>query len=185
MRIAVPARTIPLALAAGGLLFSGLAQIPAAAAPLAATAETSCTARNVVLELKPGIGLKPSSGSFYGGPGKVTCDGRVLGRKVTGPGAYSSAGRIGTKDPDSCTSGGEGWGVVRLDFPTAKGPLVVTSPVTFTYGAVTKKGLLAGELRGDYVDGVFRILPKKGDCVTSPVTLSTAQLELTIHNYRG
>ncbi|MGQ0466076.1 MAG: hypothetical protein ACT4QG_12215 [Sporichthyaceae bacterium] len=173
--------------AAGALVAVPLAPMPALAessVPDTATAVTSCTISALEVAFRPGLGLKPSRGSFFGKGGKVACDGPVLGRKVTGPGLYTSAGRIGTTDPDSCTSGGEGWGVLTIVFPTDRGKFTVRNPISFTYGALTKKGLLKGEFEGDFFDGVFNVFPKKGDCVTAPLTVSTVTADIEFHDFR-
>ncbi|MGQ0844113.1 MAG: hypothetical protein ACT4QF_08245 [Sporichthyaceae bacterium] len=197
MPVSAAARTGLSVAAVAGLVLSVFGQVPANAeqadasapsaptAPASATATTPCKVRAADVTFRPGVTLKPGRGSFVGSAGRVDCDGRVLGRTVTGPGVYTSAGRIGTVDPDSCTSGGEGWGVMTITFPTAKGKFVLRNPFTFTYGAVTKKGLLKGEFTGDFFDGVFSITPKKGNCVTSPLTVSTASAEGEVHPYRA
>lgn len=154
---------------------------------LAAPAETTTRCKgDAELSLQPGIGLQPGTSSFYSRPnGRVTCDGPVMGKRVTGPGVYTSVGRMGTVDPDSCVTGGEGFFGVRWVFPTDSGELEFRSAGTFTYGAVKDKGPLTGTLTGDYVSGTFTLLPVKGDCVSSPVTLSRVLVDATLHEFRG
>src|SRR5688572_24185175 len=90
--------------------------------PVGAAAEpTRCTARIDSVSLDPGVGAEPSSGSFQNEEeGTIACDGPVNGKKTTGPGVWTSdVGYYGTKDPDSCTSGGEGDFIMAFTFPTA------------------------------------------------------------------
>jgi hypothetical protein len=146
---------------------------------------TTCTAP-VVAEFIPGLSSEPSRGSYYvSSDGPMTCDGPVQGEMQTGPGDYQSAGRIGTKDPDSCTDGGEGWGSNRLVVPTATGDKIIRSAFTFVYGGVENQ-LFSGTWEGDYTSGTLRMTQAtKGDCVTAPLQEGKFELVFTIHEYQG
>jgi hypothetical protein len=99
----------------------------------------------------------PRTSSLYSKPGAtITCNGPVEGANPKGSGVYNSAGRIGTKDPASCSSDGEGWAVQQMEIPTDAGTKVLRSAFTFTYGGLQGGGLFGGEFKGDYADGTFQ-----------------------------
>jgi hypothetical protein len=173
------------ALGLAAVLPAQAAAAPTTPAPSASATATTCKA-DAELRLMPGIGLEDGTGSFYSRPnGKVTCDGPVMGRRLTGPGVYTSAGRLGTEDPDSCVKGGEGWFALRWIFPTDKGEVEFASAGTFTYGAMKDKGPLTGTFKSDFVSGTFTLIPVKGDCVSGPVTVGRVLVEATMHKFRG
>jgi hypothetical protein len=122
--------------------------------------------------LSPGLSLNPSSGSAVTpGPGTIECHGKVNGAAPTGDGQVSEVARYGTKDPDTCTSGGEGDGKYDISIPTSAGVQTFTAVFTFTYGEPsTRGGVVAGKVEGKGFHGTFDVTPKKGDCVTAPVT---------------
>lgn len=171
--------------AAAAAAFGLLVQVPTASAGTPAPAKATTCKIDVDLKFMPGLGLKEGAASFYSRGGKVSCDGPVNGVAVTGPGRYSSAGRIGTTDPDSCSTGGEGWGVLRAVFPTAKGKWELRSAFTFVYGALKSDSPINGTTEGDYFEGKFAFLPIKGDCVTAPVTLSRTTATVTMHPFEA
>ena len=84
------------------------------------------------------------------------------------------AGRYGTADPDTCTSGGEGDGTMTMTVPTSDGPQHVEAPFTFTYGAL-QNGLFAVTFRGGQWSGTAEVRPTRGDCVSSSVTRMVAE----------
>ena len=142
-------------------------------APAAVSAQqpTNCVAE-VVLELNPGLSNEPNSGTFTsnGETGQVECDGPVNGKETTGKGTWGVAGDLGTKDPDSCTSGGEGDADQSATHPTADGSEKFANQATFTYGALQGGGTFGGEFTGDRADGTFEVVPEEGDCVSKPIT---------------
>lgn len=152
----------------------------------ASTSGTECRLANVTAVFMPGLSTEPGRGSYYSKPGgTITCNGPVDGGKPTGAGEYSSAGWYGTTDPDSCSSGGEGWGVQTLQIPTDAGTKVIRSAFTMTYGGLQGGGVVGGVFRGDYVDGSFQAKSlDKGNCVTVPMTEATFDGTLTLHEYR-
>src|SRR5262245_61192504 len=83
-----------------------------ATGPAAHAAEaTTCTYEGD-FTASPGLSAQGSSGDVGTNPdGKATCNGKVNGKQPTGPGTFSTKARYGTKDPDTCQSGGEGEGV--------------------------------------------------------------------------
>ncbi len=133
--------------------------------------------------LSPGLSITPSSGTHRsGGPGTLECEGLVNGKQPTGVGTLGEEGRYGTKDPDSCTSGGEADGVDILRVPTANGFETVVSEFTGTYGDVsTKGGVISGKFEGSRFSGTVNFVPTQGDCITAPVTKVHAFGEGILH----
>lgn len=142
----------------------------------AEAAATTCTLGGMTLKLTPGLTTKTQDFTFKGTTkGTVDCKGPVLGKKVTGPGVWARDAGTGT---GSCT-GGKGtyeWAVV---FPTADGKLKLTDKGTYTFGPL-KGGAVGGEFDGEKFAGSFSTLPKKGDCVTSPLTVLTVEGKSTL-----
>ena len=67
--------------------------------------------------------------------------------------------------------GGEGDGRYDISVPTSAGVQTFTAVFTFTYGEPsTRGGVVAGKVQGKGFHGTFDVTPKKGDCVTAPVT---------------
>ena len=122
--------------------------------------------------LSPGLSLEPSSGTAVTpAPGIIECHGKVNGFAPTGDGQVTEEARYGTKDPDTCTSGGEGDGKFVVSIPTSGGVQKFVATFTFTYGEPsTHGGVVAGRITGDGMHGTFDVTPKEGDCVTRPVT---------------
>ena len=122
--------------------------------------------------LSPGLSLEPSSGTAVTpAPGIIECHGKVNGFAPSGDGQVTEEARYGTKDPDTCTSGGEGDGKFVVSIPTSGGVQKFVATFTFTYGEPsTHGGVVAGRVTGDGVHGTFDVTPKEGDCVTRPVT---------------
>ena len=122
--------------------------------------------------LSPGLSLEPSSGTAATpAPGIIECHGKVNGHDPTGDGQVTEEARYGTKDPDTCQSGGEGDGKFVVTIPTSGGVQKFVAVFTFTYGEPsTHGGVVAGRITGDGVQGTFDVTPKEGDCLTKPVT---------------
>ena len=122
--------------------------------------------------LSPGLSLSPSSGSAVTTqPGIIECHGKINGAAPSGDGQVTEVARYGTKDPDTCTSGGEGDGKLDISIPTSAGEQTFTAAFTFTYGEPsTRGGVVAGKFEGKGFHGTFDATPKKGDCITAPVT---------------
>jgi hypothetical protein len=153
---------------------------------LQAAQGTECTF-TVPIVITPGISETPSSGSFYtpgGESGDGRCNGPVGGEDPTGSGTFSADGRYGTGGPVTCSSGGKGWGVHSMTFPTSSGTVNVKSAWTMDFGGL-KNGILRGTFEGDYFSGTFEVRPTKGDCFTSPVTEEITVLKGILHEYRA
>jgi hypothetical protein len=93
----------------------------------------------------------------------------VNGEQPTGPGTYSGSGRYGTRDPDTCDDA-EGTYEAFITVPTADGSQKVTNKGNWVAGAFKGGGAFGGEFTGENGDGTFEATPKKGDCVSSPMT---------------
>ena len=138
-------------------------------APVEAQQGEHCTAE-FSIGLDPGIGSEPSSGTFHseGESGTITCDGG-------GKGTAGVDGRYGTKDGDSCSAGGEGWGVQSFTL----GGENIKNTITFEFGGL-KGGLVNGTFDGERFSGTFTFTPTAGDCVTSPTTAGDVKLDGTL-----
>ena len=97
--------------------------------------------------LSPGVSLSPSSGSAVTPePGVIECHGKIYGAAPTGDGQVTEVARYGTKDPDTCTSGGEGDGKLDISIPTSAGIQTFSAVFTFTYREPsTRGGVVAGK----------------------------------------
>lgn len=151
----------------------------------ATSAGTECTFTATTV-FRPGLSTEPSTSSFYTTePVPVTCHGPVDGGRPTGQGTLTAAGRIGTRDPDTCASGGEGWGYFDIEIPTDAGTKLMRTTLTFTYGGLQGGSLFGGESKGDYADVTFQAKGVEGDCVNKPVTGVTFDATTVLHDFRA
>jgi hypothetical protein len=143
------------------LVMASVGVVPAAAQQQG----TRCAAEYVV-KLSPGLGTEPTSGVFHsdGESGTIDCRGRR--------GTFGGDGRYGTKDPMTCTSGGEGWGVhsFTIDGNTIK------NTFTMEIGKISDSPT-GGRFEGDRLSGTFTVTPVEGDCVTKPATSVRVQID--------
>lgn len=147
---------------------------------------TECVV-TVPVTATPGFSETPSSGSFFtpgGETGTVDCKGPVQGETPTGAGTFSTDGRYGTGSPVTCSAGGDGWGVHSMTVPTSQGKKNLKSAFTFKFGGL-ENGVISGAFEGDYYSGTFETRPRKGDCVTAPLTEAIVTIKGTLHEYRG
>jgi hypothetical protein len=148
------------------LVLASVGVVPAAAQQ----AGTRCTA-DYVVNLSPGLGSEPTSGVFHsdGESGTIDCQGRR--------GTFGGDGRYGTKGPVTCTSGGEGWGVLSftMDGKTIK------NTFTMEFGGISG-GLASGTFEGERLSGTFTFTPVEGDCVTKPAVSGRVQIEGLLNN---
>jgi hypothetical protein len=137
--------------------------LPGMATPVAGQAQTTCTGEHD-FTLTPGLSNEPGSGSFTTGgeTGTIDCQGEK--------GSWGFAGEYGTKDPDSCTSGGEGTVTHSV---TWAGGENITEDGEFTYGAL-QSGVFGGSFETPRMSGDFEVTPTEGDCVTAPITKAHA-----------
>lgn len=161
----------------GGLLGAG-----SAVAPVSHAADTECIGASV-MNVSPGMSETPTSGTHAARNGTEQCTGPLNGATPTGDPTVEWDGRYGTTDPDTCSAGGEGWGVAHHTVPTREGPKVVRNVFTFTYGGL-ENGLMSGAFKGDYFSGTLAFRPLEGDCVTVPVSRLEATFRGTWHEYR-
>jgi hypothetical protein len=134
--------------------------------PAAAQQQGIRCAADYVANLSPGIGSEPVSGVFHsdGESGTIDCEGRK--------GTFGGDGRYGTKDPVTCTSGGQGWGVnsFTIDGKTVK------NTFTMEFGGISG-GFVTGRFEGDRMSGTFTFTPIEGDCVSQPATSGRVQID--------
>ena len=129
----------------------------------AADNTVSCTGE-ADFNLTPGLSTNPSSGTFKtDNPGSLDCKGTK--------GTISFSGKYGTKDPDSCSTGGEGTSVTTYTF--SDGGSVTDDGVEFTTGPF-QGGALGGSYKGKNSSGTFEVTSIEGDCVSKPITKAHA-----------
>lgn len=129
--------------------------------------EVSCQGAYTVT-LSPGFGVEPVSDIVFhtgGESGTLDC-----GRGGTG--TIGIDGRVGTGDPITCTSGGEGWGVFSYTY----GGKTFKDTLTFDFGKI-EGGVLYGKFVGERYAGTFTSTPTEGDCVTTPATKADVRLD--------
>ena len=142
----------------GALIVAAWA-VPSVSTPVVAES-MSCTAEGD-FTVNPGLSANPSSGSFSSDPAPLNCKGIK--------GTMTFAGNYGTKDPDSCSSGGEGTSTTTYKFTDG----TVTDEVQFTYGPF-QGGALGGSFKGPRSSGTFEVTSLEGDCVSRPITKAHA-----------
>jgi hypothetical protein len=130
--------------------------------------DTTCTAE-ADFTVSPGLSTSGSSGSFTtdGDTGTFDCKGQ-------GKGTLGFSGKYGTKDPDSCSSGGEGTASNSFKFSDGGGE--VTDEVEILYGPF-QGGVIGGSFKGARTSGTFEVTPIEGDCVTKPITKAHASFK--------
>jgi len=138
--------------------------------PAGAAEGTKCTFEFEAVA-SPGLNTQGSSGTVRTEKdGTIACDGPVGGKQPAGPGRTSYDGRYGTKDPDTCQTGGEGAGVMSMTIPTSDGQVKIDDKQTFAYGAFKAGTAFSGEFTGEHMSGTFEVQPLDGDCASKPVT---------------
>lgn len=161
------------------LLSTALTAAPTAGAQQATECNTTA-----VLVFRPGLSETPSSGTYNARDGREECNGPIQGAQPTGPITVDLDGRYGASDPDTCSGGGEGWGVANHHVPTRDGTRTFRVIYTYKAGGISG-GLVSGTFDGDYFSGTFNFRPVKGDCVSSPLTQAELKFKGTWHDYRG
>lgn len=177
MRYSTPALTLAML---APLALPGAA---AASAPAMTTARlTTCIASAESVRVSPGLGTTPATGTFKSvDRGHVECDGPINGQTPTGPGTWSTKGRYGVNDPDTCLAGGDGTFVHKFVLPSKNGPIRFGNTGTFTYGGL-HRAFSGGEFTGKTADGLQVLRPVKGDCVTTPISEVSAVLTFRMKN---
>ena len=135
-----------------------LAASAGAAVPAVAQGEEQCR-WEIDITLSPGLSAEPTSGVFHSGgeTGPITCGNRT--------GKIGNDGRYGTAGPVTCTSGGEGWGVLSYTFPEGN----TKDTFTVKFGAISE-GQMSSTFEGEHLSGRVTFTPTEGDCVSAPVT---------------
>jgi len=115
--------------------------------------------------LSPGFTLTSSTGTYGSGgeTGTITCLGSLDGHRVAGPGTFGFEG-VYTGD----CFGNIGSGTYFFTVPTDVGSKHFTG--SYTERRIGFNGPIQASQPGGRFQGVFLVLPQKGDCLTSPVT---------------
>ena len=155
---------LTVAIAAAALLWSGFVVLPARAAQT-----VNCTDDFKEFTADPGVGREPSSGTVdsHGQTGTLNCGGKQ--------GTIGFIGGYGTKDPDTCTEGGEGNAVFTWVLDGKED----SAYVTYEYGPL-KGGAIGVVLKGQRLNGEGQVSPTEGDCATSPITKGKAAGKITL-----
>ncbi len=158
-----PVRYAPL-LALATALFVPAA--PASAAARVVNLDCTITVSN---DLHPGLTpqLRHIAIVSHGLTGTATCTGTINGQPVTGPGRFG----INDEIVGDCTQA-SGAGTFVLKIPTTGGTKTVAGRTTIVSAGGTT--VHSGDLTG-----TSTVISVVGDCVTTPVTSSTAVL--TVH----
>lgn len=138
-----------------------------------AVGPTACTFGGLTLVLTPALTATTRPFTFQNsGPGWIDCSGPVLGQEPTGRGRWMLDRGTAT---GSC-AGGKGDFVFDFRIPTRGGIKTITDRGTFAYGPL-KGGAYGGEFDGNTMSGQLSVSPKKGNCLTEPLseTLPTAR----------
>ena len=134
-----------------------------------ATPETFCIGRSEVVELSPGVSMKPSAGTGHTVvTGAVECTGPIEEHQPTGPISTTHFFNYGYAGPDTCTDMEiKGW--VDYSVPTATGLVVLRNHFTETVKPLSDPSHTL-MFNGDRFSGRALIQSAEGDCVTSPLT---------------
>ena len=153
------------------ILVAGAAALALAAAlPTAQTALGSERAATVCGwkdsgRVSPPMTMKPASLTYStrGETGTITCNGKIMGHRPTGPGTIGFEARMGPTTPVTCTSGGVGDYVGFFTFPIGGGRKVHGVDYgNFAFGL--KDGKFGGTYKGSTFAGTFDAGVLKGDC---------------------
>jgi hypothetical protein len=120
---------------------------------------------SIPTRLSPGFSLTSSTGTYgtAGEAGTMLCLGSVDGNRVTGPGTF---GFEGTYTGDCF--GNVGSGTYSFTLPTESGSRHFTG--SYTERRTGFNGPVEASQPGGRFHGVFVVLPREGDCVSTPVT---------------
>jgi hypothetical protein len=162
-------RTVLIGVSAAALL--ALPAIPASAATSDSSANLACTI-TVTTDVHPGVTpqLRHLAVTSHGLTGTATCTGTINGQPVTGPGRFKVTNQL----VGNCTQAtGQGEFVLRI--PTTGGTRTVAGTFDISPG-VGGAPALTGDLTG--TSRVTALL--EGDCVTTPLTRTTAELDVHV-----
>lgn len=166
------------------VLAVGLLTAVLSTAPVSGAQQPTECNTTTVLNFRPGLSETPGSGTYNAREGTEECNGPIQGEQPTGPVSVDLDGRYGTSDPDTCSEGGEAWGVAKHNVPTKDGTKTFTVIYTVKFGGISG-GLVSGTFNGDYFSGTFTFRPVQGDCISAPVTKAELKFKGTWHEYRS
>jgi hypothetical protein len=158
-------RTLLVAAAATLVTLSATPAHAASNAPIA-SADLDCTI-TVTTDVHPGVTpqLQHVAVTSHGLTGTADCTGTIDGNAVTGPGAFA----VNIQEVADCTQL-SGQGEFVLQVPTSSGTQTVAG--TFEVTGSSAGAVLTGDLTG--TAHVIAVL--EGDCVTTPLTRVTTQV---------
>ena len=151
------------------IVSSALACTAIVAVPARAGQTINCTDEFKDFTVDPGVGREGSSGvvDSHGQTGTLDCGGKK--------GTIGFQGGYGTKDPDTCTEGGEGTAVFTWVLDGKED----SAYVTYQYGPL-KGGVVGVTLKGQRLNGEGQVTPTEGDCATTPITKGKAVGKITL-----
>ncbi|MGQ0845125.1 MAG: hypothetical protein ACT4QF_13435 [Sporichthyaceae bacterium] len=167
---------ITTALVGATALIAGVLVAPQAA--VADEPDTPCTAE-ISIDLDPGVGLQPSSGSFTSGgeSGGLSCTGKIGGREVTAGGKGGAIGKYGVDGPNSCAKlDGKTAFRITATLPGTGGDIKFSDDVLGQYGPLQGNFFFGGSFQGKKSYGTFKFTPVDSDCVVRPVKKLFAQV---------
>jgi hypothetical protein len=133
-------------------------------------ANLTCTI-TVIADVHPGVTpqLRHVAVTSHGLTGTATCTGTINGQPVTGPGTFA----VNIQETANCTQL-SGHGELVLRVPTTGGTETVAG--RFDVTGSSAGAVLTGDMTGTaHVTAVL-----KGDCVTTPLTRVTTQINVHI-----
>lgn len=138
--------------------------------PGAQAEDAECNIVVPAVTVEPGLSTEPNSGVFHTHTetGTIDCGDR-------GKGTIGLDGRYGTKDPDSCQDGGEGWGI----FSVSLGDEHWKDTFNVKFGTNTE-GTDAGQIDGERLSGKYTFTGTEGNCVTAPITKGDIRFAATL-----
>lgn len=159
-------RYVPLVVLAAAALLIPAAPASADSPPVV---DLNCTT-TVTVHNTPGVSPEVTtfSVSSRGFTGTANCTGTINGEPVTGPGSFLVNEAV-SGTPNPCVSAA-GHGTFVLMIPTASGTQTVAGQFDLTASAAT------GTVHTGDLTGTSHTIAANGNCVTTPVTESTAVL---------
>jgi hypothetical protein len=161
-------RMRPIACLGAALVLSVLTAWPAQAA-----GGTSAVCSILMsVGFSPGLTMTPGSGTkgTDGESGSISCQGRINGHHVTGPGTF---GFEGTYTASSCLSG-TGSGTYFGTVPTDAGPMRFSGTFSQTWVGLVFQ--IEAEQPGAHFTATAVGVPTQGDCIRTPLTQAAASM---------
>lgn len=143
--------------------------------PAAHAADTAVCVFEIVEVFSPGLSRTPAEQTFKTESGKVTCNGTIKGKTVSGAGTDENSGTATGPGGGATCGYGEGKGVDKFVVPTDDGGTVEAgAPFEFSFA------FGQGQVTSDVLTATFQARPLVGDCMTTPVTKALLIVEAVI-----